>query len=137
MGAIASGIIKHALEIVINYAKERKAINTPIIDLYSIQNKITEMAISLENTKLLFKEAANLKIANKPYEKIATMAKSYGSRVAFSSCDNALQTLGGYGYSSEYPIEHLLRDSRALQIAEGTLEKMVIEIATMINKESE
>ncbi|MFA5692597.1 MAG: acyl-CoA dehydrogenase family protein [Acholeplasmataceae bacterium] len=137
MGAIAAGIINHALEIVVKYAKERKAIDTPIIELYSIQNKITEMAIAKENSKLLFKEAAQLKLENKPYAKLATMAKSYGSRAAFSSCDNALQTLGGYGYSSEYPVEHLLRDSRALQIAEGTLEKMVVEISTMINKESE
>ena len=51
------------------------------------------------------------------------MAKSYGSRAVFTACDHALQVLGGYGYSHEYPVEHLLRDARALQLAEGSLEK--------------
>lgn len=137
MGAIAAGITKHALEIVLEYGKERKAIDKPIVELYSIQEKITEIAIAHENTKLLYEEAAKLKILNKPYAKVATMAKSYGSRSAFISCDHALQTLGGYGYSKEYPVEHLLRDSRALQIAEGSLEKMVIEIAKEVLQDND
>lgn len=135
MGAIAAGISAHALAIVLDYAKERKALNKPIIELFSIQNKITEIAIAKENTQLLYEEAAKLKLQGKPYDKVATMAKSYGSRAAFTACDHALQVLGGYGYSMEYPVEHLLRDSRALQIAEGSLEKMVIEISKAITKE--
>src|SRR5690606_37132530 len=135
MGAIASGIAKHALNIVIDYAKTRKAVDKPIIELYSIKEKITEIAIACENTKLLYKEAARLKIERKDYAKVATMAKSYGSRASFIACDHALQALGGYGYSLEYPVEHLLRDSRALQIAEGSLEKMVIEIAEFVEGE--
>ena len=136
MGAIAAGITKHALDIVVDYAKVRKAILTPIIELYSIQDKITEIAIAKENTKLLFEEAARLKTLNKPYAKVATMAKSYGGRASFSACDHAIQVLGGYGYSSEYPVEVLLRDARAIQIAEGSLEKMVIEISSIIAKEA-
>ncbi|MDD2469529.1 MAG: acyl-CoA dehydrogenase family protein [Bacilli bacterium] len=135
MGAIAAGITQHALDIVLEYASQRKAIDKPIIDLFSIQNKITEIAIAKENTQLLYEEAAKLKFQGKPYNKVATMAKSYGSRAAFIACDHALQVLGGYGYSKEYPVEHLLRDARALQIAEGSLEKMVIEIASAIQKE--
>ncbi|HHX76247.1 MAG TPA: acyl-CoA dehydrogenase [Acholeplasmataceae bacterium] len=135
MGAIAAGICQHALNVVLDYAKQRKAIDKPIIELFSIQNKITEIAIAKENTQLLYEEAAKLKNEGKPYAKVATMAKSYGSRAAFSACDHALQVLGGYGYSKEYPIEHLLRDARALQIAEGSLEKMVIEIAKEVQKE--
>lgn len=135
MGAIAAGICQHALDIVLDYATERKAIDKPIIDLFSIQNKITEIAIAKENTQLLYEEAAKLKSQGKPYDKVSTMAKSYGSRAAFTSCDHALQVLGGYGYSNEYPVEHLLRDARALQIAEGSLEKMVIEIAKSVQME--
>ena len=137
MGAIAAGIAKHALEIAVSYAKERKAIDKPIIEIYSIQEKITEIAIAAQNTKLLFEEAAKLKNLGKPYAKVATMAKSYGSRQSFKACDDALQVLGGYGYSSEYPVEHLLRDARALQIAEGSLEKMMIEISSEVVKEEE
>jgi len=137
MGAIAAGILNNTLNIVLKYSSERKAKGKPINELYSIQDKLTEIAIALENTKNLYKEAANLKISNKDYKKVATMAKSYGSRAAFKSADHAIQALGGYGYSKEYPVERLLRDARALQIAEGSLEKMVIEISSFLIKESE
>lgn len=137
MGAIAAGIAQHALNIVLDYATSRKAIDRPIIDLFSIQNKITEIAIAKENTKLLYEKAARLKQKGLKYDKVATMAKSYGSRAAFTASDHALQVLGGYGYSTEYPVEHLLRDARALQIAEGSLEKMVIEIAKLVERDEE
>lgn len=137
MGAIAAGICEHALQIVNDYSKERKALGRPINELFSIQDKITEIAIRRENTKLLYEQAANLKVANKDYALVATMAKSYGSRASFEAANHAIQTLGGYGYSKEYPAEVLLRDARALQIAEGSLEKMVIEISNMVIKERE
>ncbi|ALV22183.1 acyl-CoA dehydrogenase family protein [Carnobacterium antarcticum] len=135
MGAIAAGITEHALNIAIDYAKQREVKGEPITQLYSIQEKITEIAIAKENTQLLYQEAAKLKIAGKPYAKVATMAKSYGSRASYTAADHALQVLGGYGYSREYPVEHLLRDARALQLAEGSLEKMMIEIAKEVVSE--
>ncbi|WP_080145796.1 acyl-CoA dehydrogenase family protein [Marinilactibacillus piezotolerans] len=137
MGAIAAGIAEHALTIAVDYAKQREAIDTPIIQLHSIQTKITEIAIAKENAQLLYQEAAKLKVEGKPYAKVATMAKSYGSRASVIAADHALQVLGGYGYSREYPVEHLIRDSRALQIAEGSLEKMMIEITKEVVKERE
>lgn len=137
MGAIAAGITEHALTIAVDYAKKREAIDTPIIQLHSIQTKITEIAIAKENTQLLYQEAAKLKLAGKPYAKVATMAKSYGSRASVIAADHALQVLGGYGYSREYPAEHLIRDARALQIAEGSLEKMMIEITKEVVNEGE
>ncbi|WP_035051272.1 acyl-CoA dehydrogenase family protein [Carnobacterium pleistocenium] len=137
MGAIAAGITEHALNIAVEYAKKREAIDTPIIQLHSIQTKITEIAIAKENTQLLYQEAAKLKEAGKSYAKVATMAKSYGSRAAVTAADHALQVLGAYGYSKEYPVEHLIRDARALQLAEGSLEKMMIEIAKEVVNEGE
>lgn len=137
MGAIAAGITEHALMIAVDYAKEREVQGNPITELYSIQEKITEIAIAKENTQLLYQEAAKLKVAGKPYAKVATMAKSYGSRASYTAADQALQVLGGYGYSKEYPIEHLTRDARALQLAEGSLEKMMIEIAKEVVTEGE
>lgn len=137
MGAIAAGIAEHALTIAVDYAKQREAIDTPIIQLHSIQTKITEIAIAKENAQLLYQEAAKLKVEGKPYAKVATMAKSYGSRASVIAADHALQVLGGYGYSREYPVEHLIRDARALQIAEGSLEKMMIEITKEVVKERE
>ncbi len=137
MGAIAAGITEHALSIAVDYAKQREALNTPIIQLHSIQTKITEIAIAKENTQLLYQEAARLKVAGKSYAKVATMAKSYGSRASVTAADHALQVLGGYGYSREYPVEHLIRDARALQLAEGSLEKMMIEISKEVVNERE
>lgn len=137
MGAIAAGITQHALTIAVDYAKKRDAIDTPIIQLHSIQTKITEIAIAKENTQLLYQEAAKLKVAGKSYAKVSTMAKSYGSRAAVTAADHALQVLGAYGYSREYPVEHLIRDARALQLAEGSLEKMMIEIAKEVVNEGE
>ncbi|SDQ25285.1 acyl-CoA dehydrogenase family protein [Carnobacterium viridans] len=137
MGAIAAGITEHALNIAVDYAKQREVKGIPITQLYSIQEKITEIAIAKENTQLLYQEAAKLKMAGKPYAKVATMAKSYGSRASYTAADQALQVLGGYGYSQEYPVEHLIRDARALQLAEGSLEKMMIEIAKEVVNEGE
>lgn len=137
MGAIAAGITEHALTIAVDYAKKREAIDTPIIQLHSIQTKITEIAIAKENAQLLYQEAAKLKTEGKSYAKVSTMAKSYGSRAAVIAADHALQVLGGYGYSREYPVEHLIRDARALQLAEGSLEKMMIEIAKEVVNERE
>jgi len=137
MGAIAAGITEHALTIAVDYAKKRNAIDTPIVQLHSIQTKITEIAIAKENTQLLYQEAAKLKTEGKSYAKVSTMAKSYGSRASVIAADHALQVLGGYGYSREYPVEHLIRDARALQLAEGSLEKMMIEIAKEVVNERE
>ncbi len=80
----------------------------------------------------MYQHGAQLKVDGEPYSKVAAMAKSYGSRSAVASGDKALQVLAGYGYSREYPIEHLIRDARAMEIAEGTVEKMNTEIS---NKE--
>lgn len=132
MGAVLAGILQHELKIAVDYTKQRKALDTPLYDLQIIQQKITDIAIAKQNTELLYQHGAQLKVAGESYSKVAAMAKSYGSRAAVSAGDTALQVLAGYGYSREYPIEHLIRDARAMEIAEGTVEKMNTEIS---NKE--
>ncbi|WP_119326177.1 acyl-CoA dehydrogenase family protein [Companilactobacillus musae] len=129
MGAVLTGIMEHELNIVTDYATHRKAIDTPIIQMQGIQRKIADIAVAKETTKLLYQKAAWLKDHRQDYEQEAAMAKAYGSRSAVKSGDNALQILGGYGYSLDYPVEHLIRDARAMEIAEGTVEKMRTEIA--------
>lgn len=128
MGAILAGIIEHELGIAINYSKERKALTTPLYQLQVIQEKIADIAIARQNTRALYQKGAQQKVANQLYAETAAMAKSYGSRAAVRSGDEALQVLGGYGYSREYPVEHLIRDARAMELAEGTIEKMNLEI---------
>lgn len=129
MGAVLTGIMEHELDIVTDYATHRKAIDTPIIQMQGIQRKVADIAIAKETTKLLYQKAAWLKDNHQDYEEEAAMAKAYGSRSAVKSGDDALQILGGYGYSLDYPVEHLIRDARAMELAEGTVEKMRTEIA--------
>ncbi|AEB72621.1 acyl-CoA dehydrogenase family protein [Lentilactobacillus buchneri] len=128
MGAVLAGIMEHELQTAVNYSKERKAMDTPLYQLQVTQEKIADIAIAKENTTALYQKGADNKVANKPYAEVAAMAKSYGSRSAVASGDKALQILGGYGYSHEYPVEHLIRDARAMELAEGTIEKMNLEI---------
>ncbi|WP_283680055.1 acyl-CoA dehydrogenase family protein [Lentilactobacillus sp. Marseille-Q4993] len=129
MGAVLTGIMEHALKIATDYAKQRKALDTPLTELQVIQEKIANIAISKELTKLVYQQAAINKQNHLPYMEEAAMAKTFGSRSAVAAGDDALQVLAGYGYSREYPIEHLIRDARALEIAEGTVEKMRSAIA--------
>lgn len=129
MGAVLTGIMEHALKIASDYAKQRKALDTPLTGLEVIQEKIANIAISKELTKLVYQQAAIRKQKGQPYMEEAAMAKTFGSRSAVKAGDDALQVLAGYGYSREYPIEHLIRDARALEIAEGTVEKMRTAIA--------
>ncbi len=128
MGAVLAGITEHALNVAVDYSKERKAMDTLLFQMQVTQEKIADIAIKRQNIVNLYRSAANNKVANKPYRELAAMAKSYGSRAAVISGDEALQILGGYGYSREYPVEHLIRDARAMELAEGTIEKMNIEI---------
>jgi Acyl-CoA dehydrogenases len=129
MGAVLTGIMEHELDLVTDYATHRKAIDTPIIQMQGIQRKVADIAISKETTKLLYQKAAWMKDHGQDYEEEAAMAKAYGSRSAVKAGDDSLQILGGYGYSLDYPIEHLIRDARAMEIAEGTVEKMRTAIA--------
>lgn len=128
MGAVLAGIMDHELATAVSYSKERKAMDTPLYQLQVTQEKIADIAIARENTRALYQKGATNKVANQPYDEIAAMAKSYGSRSAVLSGDKALQIMGGYGYSHEYPVEHLIRDARAMELAEGTIEKMNVEI---------
>ncbi|MFD1399583.1 acyl-CoA dehydrogenase family protein [Lacticaseibacillus suilingensis] len=129
MGAVLTGIMDHALGLATSYAKERKAGSTPIGELGSIQRKLADIAMGRETTRLLYQNAAARHAAGQPYSEEATMAKAYGSRTAVAACDDALQVFGGYGYSRDYPLAHLIADARALEIAEGTVEKMRAAIA--------
>ncbi|MFD1394171.1 acyl-CoA dehydrogenase family protein [Lacticaseibacillus jixianensis] len=137
MGAVLSGIMQHALSLAAKYANERTAGGTPIGQLQTIQRKLADIKISQETTHLLWERAAFAKAQGQPYAELAAMAKAHGSRAAVAACDDALQVYGGYGYSNDYPLAHLMLDARALEIAEGTVEKMRTAIALAELKKEE
>ncbi|MCI1984684.1 MAG: acyl-CoA/acyl-ACP dehydrogenase [Bifidobacteriaceae bacterium] len=129
MGAVLAGIQKHALNEVLAFSQQRKAGNQYLWELQAIQRKIADISMGYQNTRLLYQEAAARRDAgDSSYFLFATMAKAYGSRQAVSGGDDAMQAIGAVAYSADFPIAHLIRDARAMEFAEGSVEKMRTEI---------
>jgi alkylation response protein AidB-like acyl-CoA dehydrogenase len=129
IGAMAIGIAQAAYEAAVAYARERTAFGKPIGGHQSVSNMIADMALGLEAARLQIWRAAWLKDQGRPYGKEAAAAKLYASEVSEQICRNAIQVLGGYGYSQEFPVERCYRDTRLLTIGEGTSEILRLVIA--------
>nr|PZN26548.1 MAG: acyl-CoA dehydrogenase [Chloroflexota bacterium] len=128
IGAMAVGLAQAAYEAAAAYARERTAFGKPIGAFESVSNMIADMALGLHAARLLVYQAAWLKDQGRPYSQEAAMAKLYASEVGEKICRDAIQVLGGYGYSSEYPVERIYRDQRLLTIGEGTSEILRVVI---------
>lgn len=133
IGAIACGLSEHALEIAKNYAKERIAFGKPISDFQAIQFKIADMVIGIENMKLITYNVAEKYAKGEKFTVDAACCKVYTGETCCRICDEAIQILGGNGYSKEYPAERLYRDAKLLMIGEGTSEilRMLIGRTTL------
>lgn len=113
------GIGEGALEYTTNYIKERKQFGKPLAANQGVQFMIADMATALEAAQLLVYRAAWLKDNNLPHNKEASMAKKFATDTAMEVTTNAVQLMGGYGYSSEFPVERMMRDAKITQIYEG------------------
>jgi len=131
----AVGIAQAALDCAIDYAQKRIAFNAPIIKMQTIQSKIADMAMKIESSRLLMYKAAVLKDEDKPYSKLAAMAKLMASETATFCAHQSIQILGGMGYVSDMPAERHYRDARITEIYEGTSEIQRLVIAGNIIKE--
>ena len=131
IGAQAVGMARSALEVAIQYAKEREAFGVPIIDHQAVSFRLADCATRLEAARQLIWHAAGLRDAGKPCLKEAAMAKLFATETAEAVCSAAIQTLGGYGYVSDFPLERIYRDVRVCQIYEGTsdVQKIIISRA--------
>jgi len=129
IGAISVGLAQAAFEYAVNYARERKAFGKPIAEQQAIQWMLADAATELEIARTMLYKAAWLKEQKRPYNKEAAMAKMFATEMAERVCRNAIQIHGGYGYSSEYPVERIYRDARLMTIGEGTSEIQRIVIA--------
>lgn len=129
IASLSIGIAEAAFHTALNYAKEREQFGRPIGKFQSIQNKLVDMAIAIENARLLTYKATQLINEGLPCTQEAAMAKRYASEAAVMITGEAVQILGGYGYSSEYPVERYFRDAKVLTIFEGTSEIQNIIIA--------
>ncbi len=130
----AVGIAEASLEASIKYSKQRKSFGTEIANHQAIQFKLADMAVKIENAKLLTLKAAWLKDNGKKYVKEAAMAKLYASKIAVECALEAIQIHGGYGYVREYLVERYLRDAKVTEIYEGTSEIQKIVIARELLK---
>jgi len=129
IGAISVGLAQAAFEHAVNYARERKAFGKAIAEQQAIQWILAEAATEIEVARTMLYKTAWLKEQGRNYNKEAAMAKMYATEMAERVCRNAIQIHGGYGYSSEYPVERIYRDARLMTIGEGTSEIQRIVIA--------
>lgn len=128
VAAQAIGHAQAAMDVAVQYARERESMGKPIGAYQSISNMIADMSVGLMASRLLVMKAATLKDQKKPFSKEAAIAKLYATEASEKICRDAIQILGGNGYSSEFPVERFYRDTRLLTIGEGTseIQRMVI-----------
>ncbi len=128
IAAQALGIAQAAFETAVEYAKTREQFGRSISQFQAISFKLADMATSIEAARLLLYQAADLKERGKPCSKEASMAKVLATDTAMQVTTAAVQVLGGYGYSREYPVERFMREAKVTQIYEGTnqIQRLVI-----------
>ena len=128
VAAQACGIARAALDLAVEYAGERQAFGGPIARFQGVHFPIADIAAQIDAARLLTLHAAALRDAGQPHGEAGAKAKLFASSVAVRAADVAVQTLGGYGYSTEYAAERLYRDAKITELYEGTsqIQRIVI-----------
>ena len=128
IAAQSVGMARAAFEVARDYAKERQSFGKPLIEHQAVAFRLADMATQVAVARQMVLHAAALRDAGQPALMEASMAKLFASEMAEKVCSHALQTLGGYGYLSDFPLERIYRDVRVCQIYEGTsdIQRMVI-----------
>ena len=129
IAAQATGIAQAALDLAAGYARERRAFGRPIGGFQAIQHRLADMQTEIEAARALTWRAARLKAAGRPHTVEGAQAKLFASAVARRQTGEAIQVLGGYGYTKEFPAERYYRDAKVTEIYEGTSEIQRLVIA--------
>ena len=132
IAALSLGIAEGAYEEALNYAGIRKQFGRAIGSFQGVSFQLADMALEIEAGKHLLYHAAWLKQNGKPFKKEAAMAKLFCSELAMRTTTKAVQIFGGYGYTTDYPVERMMRDAKVCEIGEGTSEIQRIVIARQI-----
>lgn len=130
----ALGIAQGALDQAIAYAKERKQFNTTIANFQGVQFQLADMATQVEASRLLVYMAAYRASAGLSYSQSSAMAKLMASETAMKVTTQAVQILGGYGYTREFPVERMMRDAKITEIYEGTSEIQRLVIGSSLTR---
>ncbi|MBM9605353.1 acyl-CoA dehydrogenase [Desulfopila inferna] len=134
IAAQALGIAQGALDEAVNYAKERKQFDTPIARFQGVQFQLADMATQIKAARLLVYDAAYRASAKLPYSQDSAMAKLMASETAMRVTTQAVQILGGYGYTRDFPVERMMRDAKITEIYEGTSEVQRIVIGSALTR---
>jgi butyryl-CoA dehydrogenase len=132
IAALSLGIAEGAYEEALHYAGVRKQFGRPIGSFQGVSFQLADMAMEIEAGTHLLYHAAWLKQNGRPFKKEAAMAKLFCSELAMRATTKAVQIFGGYGYTTEYPVERMMRDAKVCEIGEGTSEIQRIVIARHI-----
>jgi butyryl-CoA dehydrogenase len=132
IAALSLGIAEGAYDQALHYAGVRKQFGRPIGSFQGINFQLADMALEIEAGTHLLYHAAWLKQNGRPFKKEAAMAKLFCSELAMRSTTKAVQIFGGYGYTTEYPVERMMRDAKVCEIGEGTSEIQRMVIARQI-----
>ncbi|MCX4469155.1 Acyl-CoA dehydrogenase [Micromonospora sp. MW-13] len=128
IAALAVGLAQGCVDESLKYAKERQAFGQPIGNYQAIQFKIADMELKAHTARLAYYDAAARMLAGEPFKRQAAIAKLHASTIAVDNAREATQVHGGYGFMNEYPVARFWRDSKILEIGEGTSEvqRMII-----------
>ncbi|WP_019066458.1 acyl-CoA dehydrogenase [Streptomyces hokutonensis] len=128
IAACAIGLAQAALDEAVAYATGRQQFGRPISDFQGLRFMLADMATQIEAGRALYLAAARLRDAGRPFAKQAAMAKLHCTDTAMKATIDAVQVLGGYGYTADFPVERYMREAKVLQIVEGTnqIQRMVI-----------
>jgi alkylation response protein AidB-like acyl-CoA dehydrogenase len=128
ISAVATGVAQAALDAATSYAQERRQFGQRIVDFQGVSFLLADMATGVEAARALYLAAARRRDAGKPYGPQASMAKLFATDTAMKVTTDAVQVLGGYGYTTDFPLERYMREVKVMQIFEGTnqIQRMVI-----------
>ncbi|HEU4632130.1 MAG TPA: acyl-CoA dehydrogenase [Gemmatimonadaceae bacterium] len=135
IAALSLGLAEGAFEASLQYAGVRRQFGQPIIEFQGVQFPLADMATEIEAGRHLMYHAAWLAQHGRPYSREAAMAKLYCSELAMRTTIQAIQIHGGYGYTKDYPVERMMRDSKICEIGEGTSEIQRLVIARQLIRE--
>jgi alkylation response protein AidB-like acyl-CoA dehydrogenase len=136
IAAQAVGIAQAAYDVALGYAQERQAFGHRISDFQAIQHKLANMSMEIDAARLLVYRAAWLKDNDRPHTEAGAKAKLFASEMARRQTAEAIQVLGGYGYTKEFPVERYYRDAKITEIYEGTSEIQRLVIARSILRDT-
>ena len=128
VSAVAVGLAQSALDVAVRYAAERQAFGRPIVEYQGVSFLLADMAAAVESARAMYLVAARRKDAGKDYSRQASIAKLVATDAAMKVTTDAVQVLGGAGYTREFPVERYMREAKVMQIFEGTnqIQRMVI-----------